>query len=186
MVKALIAAVPVVCLIVMEHDLVAEGWRPWRSAWHNGIFLALLAGAAFWVRHFLWRPSRWRIALAILSLAVGWKVVRAEWIVRTDYEHMGNFGKDTYVPDSSPLWSPPTPGDKVPGATSWREWQYFYIGGAGGPIAEPVLGLNWTITLLKITCVTVVGYLLSWLPKLRPWRRFPTARPSPLWKFKVR
>lgn len=160
-VKALIAALPVVCLIVVEHDLMIEGWRLWRSAWHNGILLVLIAASILWVRHFLWRRSRWQIALGILSVAIVWKTARADWIVRTDYEHMGLLGRDSYVPESRPLWSPPKPGDKVPGATSWRNWQYFYIGGAGGPAGEPVLGLNWGVTFLKITFVTVGGYLLG-------------------------
>jgi len=43
---------------------------------------------------------------------------------------------------------------------------FFYIGGSGGPIEEPSLHINWALTVIKLTFITVTGYwIIRWFRK---------------------
>lgn len=114
-------------------------------------------------RSFQRNPRRVMLGIAV-SLAILWKLIATDWIVRTDYEYMGNFEVRTYSPPPRPIFSPPKPGDKVGGATSWRDMEYFYIGGAGGPIGEPRLQINWILLLIKLAVATGGLYSLMAIP----------------------
>lgn len=97
------------------------------------------------------------IFLIVFALACTWKLIVTDWIVRTDYKYMEHNEVRTYSPPPRPIWSPPKPDDLVSGARSWAHWEYFYMGGAGGPVGEPQLGVNWTLMLIKIALATLIG-----------------------------
>ena len=96
--------------------------------------------------------------LLVFAIACTWKLIATDWIVRTDYNYMGHCEVRTYSPPPRPIWSPPEPDDLVSGAKSWAHWEYFYMGGAGGPVGEPKLGVNWPLLLIKMGLVTFIGY----------------------------
>lgn len=98
------------------------------------------------------------IFLIVFAIACVCKLIVTDWIVRTDYRYMGRDEVRTYSPPPRPIWSPPEPDDLVSGAKSWAHWEYFYMGGAGGPVGEPKLVVNWALVLVKIGLGTLVGY----------------------------
>ena len=104
--------------------------------------------------------------LLLLFALLAWKLVRTDWIVSTNYWY---FDADpppserievrTYTPPITPFWRPPRPQDIEPTATTWQHFEFFYIGGAGGPTEEPTLHINWSLLLIKLALGAVVGYL---------------------------
>ena len=158
---ATIAVVPFGCLFICDQSLRNEGWPVWRSPVYVGCFVSLLIGAWFWARHFMCGRPLLRTCFSFLVLALIWIVVRTDWIVQTDYAFMNYRGLQTYTPPTSPLWHPPRPQDLSPTATSWQHWDFFYMGGGGGPTEKPHLRINWPIAALKIALITIPGYLLA-------------------------
>jgi hypothetical protein len=108
---------------------------------------------------------RKRDAILLLILALlAWKFVRTDWIVSTnyaygdtDYPPTEHFEVRTYTPPITPLWRPPRPQDIEPTATTWLHWEFFYMGGTGGPTEEPRLHINWPLLLIKLACGAVIG-----------------------------
>ena len=105
--------------------------------------------------------------LFLLLTLLAWKLVRTDWIVSTNYWYYDSdpppsehFEVRTYTPPITPLWRPPRPQDIEPTATTWRHWEFFYMGGAGGPTEEPKLHINWPLLLIKLACGAVAGYLV--------------------------
>jgi hypothetical protein len=160
---AAVASVPFACVFIVDYTLRQEGWPVWKSGLYIACLVSLLVGAWFWARHLLRGASRLGLAVILLGAAFVWVAVRTDWIVETDYEYMGQREHRTFTPPVRPLWHPPQPQELSPTATSWRDWDFFYIGGAGGPTEEPYLRINWALTILKLTLVTVPGYLVGTL-----------------------
>src|SRR6478752_4660029 len=161
-----VASVPFVCVFLVDYTLRQEGWRVWSSGVYLCCCVLLLLGAWFWARHFLRGTPSLSLACILLGLASVWVVVRSDWIVKTDYVYMGQIGHQTYTPPVSPMWQPPHPQQLSSTATSWKHMDFFYIGGSGGPIEEPSLHINWALTVIKLTFITVTGYwIIRWFRK---------------------
>jgi hypothetical protein len=117
--------------------------------------------------------------LLVLALLVVWKAIRADWIVEcewlaADFHPPVSAEKfiASYTPPVSPLWNPPTPSSITGRATStWSDSEFFSGSGSSFPTTEPVLRLNWQLSLTKIAGVyllVLLGFKLCGSPKRRP------------------
>jgi hypothetical protein len=102
----------------------------------------------------------------LLSLVV-WKVFRTDWIVEcesasADFHPPVSVERFTgsFAPPVSAYWNPPSPA-KITGraSSSWRDSEFFAAGGSYGPTSEPVLRVNWQLSLAKMA----VAFVLLWV-----------------------
>lgn len=97
---------------------------------------------------------------ALLSLLV-WKAIRTDWIVEcesasADFHPPCSVDRFTasFTPPVSACWNPPSPA-KIRGlaSSSWNHPDFFAAGGSYGPTSEPILRVNWQLSLAKMAGV---------------------------------
>lgn len=156
-VATICALLPAGSIVAAFLSLYPQGWLKFPAVW--GILAILLLLSELW-----WRvatKTRRRSMLAgIFAVAACVVSFRTDWIVMTRYSYMGNLSMNSYVPPRSPLWRPPTPGQLVPGATSWNNYRFFYGGGAGGPAGEPWLEVNWVGVTFRLAAFTIAPFIV--------------------------
>lgn len=119
------------------------------------------------------RWSKWRILGLVIAASAALNIIWTSWVVVTDYEWMGDHQVRTFVLPASPIFAPPRPEDF--GEKSWRAFQFFYIGGGGGPIGEPHLRPNWELMALKSLAIVAFGFPVT----LFAFRLLGLSRKSP-------
>ena len=109
-----------------------------------------------------------RLWIALLIGLFCWKALRTDWVVEceayaTDFHPPVSVEHYTasFTPPVSPIWSPPSP-QKLSGRESatWSDYDFFEAGGSYGPVTEPVLRINWGISLIKMAAVAFVAWLI--------------------------
>jgi|GEM_PF-4985376 len=119
--------------------------------------LALFAGVPWFIHSR--SPQLPTIQLICVAGALLSCVIRIDWIIGTHYVYMDSKPNyQTHVAPSTPLWSPPTPNNTIPGTKSWDDLDYFYHGGAGGPTEPPRLRLNWLAVISRFWAYLLIAY----------------------------
>lgn len=116
-----------------------------------------------------------RLTILVLLSLVVWKSFRTDWIVEcesasADFHPPVSVDRftDSFTPPVSAYWSPPSPA-KFTGraSSSWRDPEFFAAGGSYGPTSEPLLRVNWQLSLAKMAGVFVLfwGSLRVFTPR---------------------
>lgn len=112
-----------------------------------------------------------------LVLVLVWKVVRTDWVVECQMVYLDSRPpaseeqyRGVYRPPVSPLWTPPSP-QQIAGRPNakWGDWEFFYQGGSGGPVSEPMLRVHWELLLLKALAgwPLLAAFLFAFRPLFR-------------------
>jgi hypothetical protein len=108
-----------------------------------------------------------RLTILVLLSLVAWKSFRTDWIVEceavsADFHPPVSVDRFTasFTPPVSAYWNPPSPAQFTGRASSsWRDQEFFAAGGSYGPTSEPVLRVNWQLSLAKIAGVLVLFWV---------------------------
>lgn len=110
--------------------------------------------------------SRKNAITLLVGLLIVWKLLVTDWVVTTPYLYHDSdppasdvYEVRTFHPEPSPIWNPPEPSDYAPTAKTWLHHHFFYMGGAGGPTAEPVLRVDYFAVVWKILAGLIVGLI---------------------------
>ncbi|HEY1122761.1 MAG TPA: hypothetical protein VGE67_14215 [Haloferula sp.] len=171
-VATICAALPFGFIVAALCSLYVEGWLKFPAVWTAFAILLLLS--FLWCR-VVFNTERRALLAALFTVALCVACLRTDWIVETQYSHMGNMSLASYYPPPSPFWSPPRPELLAPGATSWNDYRFFYGGGAGGPVGEPTLKVSWTgvtfgLAAFTMVPVMVISGILKLAAKGQRWR----------------
>ena len=103
--------------------------------------------------------SKWPILGLVVAVSALVNVFWTNWVVITDYEWMGDRQVRKFIPPASPIFVPPSPEDF--GEKTWRAFQFFYMGGGGGPVGDPLLRPNWELMAVKSVAMVGLGFPLA-------------------------